>query len=183
MKRLLLIVGLILLVSCGSRKTNKTKIESKLETNIDLTVDKKIENKETKQNDIAEVKKSEIQNNIEEKKTSAKPLDPKKPMKKTQTKTTIGNKTIEENVWENAEITEESKIDNSKKTYQSEIIDKSKIESEKLEAEKAKLKINNKKEDLDLIKNSEAKRGFNLLWLLFLLIIPLGIYIYYKYIK
>ena len=162
MKNLLLITLLLLLFSCGARKSNKSKIETVKQT--ELATDTA-----TKTETLIDTK-TEKQALTEAKNESEKlePIDSSKPIIKTQntkdgtTTTTWQNAKVESSSTLKKEVVKQIKTDKSKILHQSE--------------SKVSVKI---KENTENIKKETQRESYSLWWLL-LLVIPI-LYFYIKY--
>lgn len=179
MKNLLITILLALTIwSCGSRKTNKSEIKEEaqkeigIKTETDLATEKESEIKksaETVKENMADVK--ENTENLE-------PIDPSKPMVKTETKDGSATKTV----WENAKVNNHSKTDNSKTT------EKAKEETNSVKKERSKsktisdLKAKEETKKSDLNKETVKTTGFPW-WTLWLLILIPTYLAYRKYKK
>lgn len=174
MKKSILLLSAIILCSCASRKVN-TEIkntESKTEVKAVIKEETATITENTKESVTAD--KTTINNDVSEAEEDVKAIDPLKPVTKTVTKE--GNTT--KTVWENANVTYKTKSDKSV----------SNIESDKKETDNKKESINHKieseigkKEETNIKSKSKQTEVVSLWWLL-LLIIPLGYWLYRKYI-
>lgn len=177
MRKIVIIIAVIFgLLSCGSRKTNKSKTKDESKSKIEVQAEVMAAENSKVENNISENKSTATESNSEEKENHMKPVDPSKPMKKTET--TDGNTKI--TTWENAEVIEKSKKEDSKKTEDSQLNDKSVITSGSTFEGSAELKRADERTSEKLEKNTEAQKGFSLWWFL-LLIIPIGYYLLKKY--
>ncbi len=161
--------------SCSSRKTNRSKTEQKSESKIEASLESSAKAEIETQNDIKKESSSFTENDISETAVEAEPIDAALPMEKTEV--VEGNKKT--TTWKNAKVKESSKIDKSKKEEKEYQVDLSTKNENQEFILKSKLKA--KEESLSKAdsKETDAKRGFNLWWLL-LMIIPAGLYVYWK---
>jgi flagellum-specific peptidoglycan hydrolase FlgJ len=172
MKNLLLILISLLLFSCGTRKTNKSKTEIKTEASTTIEASTVAVSKTEKQTETdtktAIAEKTDVIDETEK----LEPIDPDKPMIKT-TETKDG-KTI--STWQNA------RVDNNKKTDKSE---KSTTEDKKEfidESGNSNLSSNLKiKKDKARTGSSSEKNTKNISWSWWWLIVlvPIGGVVFY----
>jgi len=174
MKKSILLLSAIILCSCASRKVNTEihKTESKSEL-TEVIKEETTANTENKKESFTSDKIT-INSDISEVEEDVKAIDPLKPVTKTVTKD--GNTT--KTVWENANVTSKTKSDKSV----------SNIHSDKKETASQAESINHKlesairqKEETNIKSKSKKTEVFSLWWLL-LLLIPLGYWLYRKYI-
>jgi len=174
MKKSILLLSAIILCSCASRKVNTeiNKTESKSEL-TEVVKEETSTNTENKKESVT-TDKTTINSDISEVEEDVKAIDPLKPITKTVTKD--GNTT--KTVWENANVTSKTKSDKSV----------SNIHSDKKETASQTESINQKleseirqKEETNIKTKSKQTEVVSLWWLL-LLLIPLGYWIYRKYI-
>jgi len=174
--------------SCGSRKSSKSKTENKSETNIETSakttavIEKDVQNDIHNQTDIVAENEKKVENNVVEENENLEPIDPTKPM--TKEVVIEGNKTTTK--WENA------KVNNGKKTDNTVSEEKSNLNDKSLFTDNSRTKdlfdfnqnLNYKREDETSSetsnKETDAQRGFSFWWLL-LLVIPLGLYLWWRY--
>lgn len=107
---IMMLIVLLVLSACGSRRTNKSKTKDESNSKIELQADVKISENAKIESNISENKSTVSESKSEEKENHLKPVDPTKPMKKTET--TSGN--TKTTTWENAEVIERSKKEDSK---------------------------------------------------------------------
>jgi len=174
MKKPILLLSAIILCSCASRKVNteinKTESKSELTEVLKEEISTNTENKK----ESFTTDKTTINSDISELEEDVKAIDPLKPVTKTVTKD--GNTT--KTVWENANVTYKAKSDNSV----------SNIQSDKKETAIQTESINHKlesairqKEETNIKTKSKQTEAVSLWWLL-LFLIPLGYWLYRKYI-
>lgn len=163
------------MVSCGSRKTNRSKTKEESKSNIELQADVKAVENSKVENDISENKSTATESKSEEKENHMKPVDPAKPMRKTETV----NGNTKTTIWENAEVIEKFKKEDSKKTEDSKLNNKSIFISGSAFEASSGLKQFDEKSSEILKKNTVAQRGFSLWWLILLIILS-GAYAYWK---
>lgn len=172
MKNLILLIALVIFVSCGTRKTNKTK------TDIVTTSEKVVETLKTEdatKEKSTEAESSEVNstvNNVIDENENLEPINPDKPMIKT-TETKDGKtKTTYENAKVNSKKTTDNSISNSSINS---TINTSEVEkSRKSEG----LKINEKAKT-EIVDTSKSSKRINLSWWWLIVLIPVAIGAYY----
>lgn len=170
MKKLLLL-SVIILCSCASRKvsTDITKTETK--TDVTEALKEKTTSNTEKKKESTEIDKTTVKTDVIETEEDVKPIDASKPVTKTVTKD--GNTT--KTVWENANVTTIAKTDKSvseKQTYKKETA------KEKSEAKTKSESKTDKKESVKSKEKTKETEVISLWWLLLLLIIPFGYWVY-----
>lgn len=174
-KTILLLLVLLSVCSCGSRKTSRTKTEEKTESKIELAVEVDASSKSEVKNDVEQSKSIVTENDISENQIEAEPINPYLPMEKVEV-VENGKKTT---IWKNARVKESSKVDKSKKEEKEKKVDLSIKNENQKSIVKSKLKAKQESLSIANSKVTDTKRGFNFCWLL-MLMIPTGIYTYWK---
>lgn len=148
MKKLITLFALIFLISCGTRKTNKTEIKEEIKTEIEAST--KIEETKTEERIIEKSEDSDKTETVE----NLTPIDPEKPMKKT-VEEKDGKKIT---TWENASVNSGTKTDKSKK---SESIDEVVKTDSKRESD---FKVISESKKTDKVKFTESDKGVVFSW-------------------
>jgi hypothetical protein len=172
MKKLILLIAVLGLVSCGSRKTNRSKSKDELKSKIEMHYDVKASETSKTENDIIENKSWVTESKGEEKESRMKPLDPNRPMKRTETV----NGNTKTTTWENAEVVENTKKETSKKSEESKLTDRTVLTSDSKFWASANLEQAEESTSEKLDKKSDAQRGFGFWWIPFIVLILLLIY-------
>ena len=174
MKKSILLLSAIILCSCASRKVNTeiNKTESKSEV-IAVVKEQTSTNTENKKESVT-TDKTTINSDVSELEEDVKAIDPLKPVTKTVTKE--GNTT--KTVWENANVTYKTKSDKSVLNIQS---DKKETASQTESINHNIASTIRQKEETNIKTKSKETEVVSLWWLL-ILVIPLGYWIYRKYI-
>lgn len=174
MKKSILLLSAIILCSCASRKVNTEINKTELKSEVIAVVKEQISTDTENKKESVTIDKTTINSDISEVEEDVKAIDPLKPVTKTVTKE--GNTT--KTVWENANVTYKTKSDKSV----------SNIQSDKKETASQAESINHKlesairqKEETNIKSKSKQTEVFSLWWLL-LILIPLGYWLYRKYI-
>jgi len=176
-QKLSLLFLVFMLLSCGTRNTKKTKYEESIKKELALkTEENHSSDKQTETEKQTDTKK-EVSADVKQLEEDLAPIDPTKPIVKTETKD--GNKTI--TTWENANVNNKTKTDNYKSTE--EINTKEKSTEQEKTAGSSSTKLNEKEDEKKSEFNKEIERTSGFPWwtLWFLLIIP--IYIGYQKVK
>lgn len=175
--QLMLFFGLFLAVSCGLRKTQKTEVKEVVKTEAESNKTGTTETEKKTNTEIKSENKKDVSNDISETDELLEPVNPDKPIIKTESE----KDGIKTTTWENAKVKNLSKTDNSKTNESS--ISKEKISENENTSHSNKSDLNIKAESnkSDESKVTEADKGFGFsLWWLWLLLIPLGLWRLYK---
>lgn len=171
MKKSILLLSAILICSCASRNVSTDIANTETKTAVTEVLKEETTSNMEKQKESTESDKTTVKNDVFETEEDVNPIDASKPV--TKTVTTEGNTT--KTVWENANVNSKSKSDKST-SINEKMIKNFEIEISSLKTLlEAQKKLLMEEREKNKYKKTEV---INLLWLLLLLIIPFGYWVY-----